>query len=67
MGDLIKPSGFYKSKSQYLFDLDRFVFKNYGSLAKMGKQELFEKDLRRDFRLYQDFHALIVIDGKNQN
>jgi len=125
LGDLIKPSGFYKSKSQYLFDLDRFVFKNYGSLAKMGKserkelreqllklkgigpetadsillyaldkpifvideytrrlvrkrglsknlsyaflQELFEKDLRRDFRLYQDFHALIVIDGKNQN
>ncbi|MDP3052984.1 MAG: endonuclease [bacterium] len=28
-------------------------------------QKLFEKDLRKDFRLYQDFHALIVIDGKN--
>jgi endonuclease-3 related protein len=27
-------------------------------------QQLFEQDLRKDFRLYQDFHALIVIDGK---
>jgi endonuclease-3 related protein len=27
-------------------------------------QELFEKNLKKDFRLYQDFHALIVIDGK---
>ncbi|MEA3293122.1 MAG: endonuclease [Patescibacteria group bacterium] len=29
-------------------------------------QELFEKNLRKDFRLYQDFHALIVIDAKNR-
>jgi endonuclease-3 related protein len=29
-------------------------------------QKLFEKNLRKDFRLYQDFHALIVIDGKNR-
>jgi endonuclease-3 related protein len=28
-------------------------------------QKLFEENLRRDFRLYQDFHALIVINGKN--
>jgi len=28
-------------------------------------QKLFEKNLRKDFRLYQDFHALIVINGKN--
>jgi endonuclease-3 related protein len=27
-------------------------------------QKLFEENLRKDFRLYQDFHALIVIDGK---
>lgn len=27
-------------------------------------RELFERSLRRDFRLYQDFHARIVIDGK---
>lgn len=24
----------------------------------------FEKNLRRDYKLYQDFHALVVIDGK---
>ncbi len=28
-------------------------------------QEFFEKNLKKDYRLYQDFHALIVIDGKN--
>lgn len=122
--DLIKPSGFYKTKSWYLIDLAKFVLKNYGSLAKMRRsgnkelreqllklkgigpetadsillyaldkpvfvideytrrlakkrglaknlncaslQELFEKNLKRDFRLYQDFHALIVIDGQSK-
>lgn len=29
-------------------------------------QKLFEENLRKDFRLYQDFHALIVIAGKNK-
>lgn len=29
-------------------------------------QKLFEKNLEKDFRLYQDFHALVVIDGKSQ-
>ena len=29
-------------------------------------QALFEKNIKKDFRLYQDFHALIVIDGKNK-
>src|SRR3989338_5344979 len=28
-------------------------------------QKLFESNFPRDFALYQDFHALIVIDGKN--
>jgi len=28
-------------------------------------KDLFEKNLKKDFRLYQDFHALIIIDGKN--
>lgn len=28
-------------------------------------QKLFEENIRKDFRLYQDFHALIVINGKN--
>jgi len=32
---------------------------SYGFLQKM-----FEKNLKKDFKLYQDFHALIVIDGK---
>ncbi|MBU2540049.1 hypothetical protein KJ786_02715 [Patescibacteria group bacterium] len=144
---LIKPSGFYKTKAQYLFNLSKFIVENYpdsvesrqsrgssissgdprlnrdGSLERMKKtelkelreellklkgigpetadsillyaldkpvfvideytrrlvkernladktdyqflQKLFEENLRKDFRLYQDFHALIVINGKN--
>jgi endonuclease III-like uncharacterized protein len=27
-------------------------------------QKLFEENLRKNYQLYQDFHALIVIDGK---
>jgi len=122
LASLIKPSGFYQAKSQYLFNLAKFVVKNYGGLVRIRKvelkelreellelkgigpetadsillyaldkpvfvideytrilikkrglsknlsylflQKLFEKNLRKDFRLYQDFHALIVIDGK---
>ncbi|MFH1423545.1 MAG: endonuclease [Candidatus Nealsonbacteria bacterium] len=121
--NLIKPSGFYRTKARYLFNLAKFIIENYGSVAKMRKKELkelrekllelkgigpetadsillyaldkpifvideytrrllkecnladradyhflqkrFEKSLRKDFRLYQDFHALIVINGKN--
>jgi endonuclease-3 related protein len=120
---LIRPSGFYKAKSQYLINLAKFIIKNYGSLTKMKKedgkklrekllklkgigpetadsillyaldkpvfvideytrrlvkkrnlaqkfsydflQDLFEKNIKKDLRLYQDFHALIVIEGKN--
>ncbi|MBI4101534.1 MAG: endonuclease [Candidatus Nealsonbacteria bacterium] len=29
-------------------------------------QKRFEENLRKDFRLFQDFHALVVIDGKNK-
>lgn len=123
LAPLIKPSGFYKAKAQYLFNLAEFIIKNYGSLEEMRKaelkglrekllklkgigsetadsillyaldkpifvideytrrlvknhhltaqtnyhflQKLFEENLKRDYRLYQDFHALIVIDGKN--
>jgi endonuclease-3 related protein len=122
--DLIKPSGFYQVKARYLFNLTKFIIKNYGSLEKIKKvelkelrekllklkgigpetadsillyaldkpifvideytkrlmkkrklaenlsyeflQKLFEKNLKRNFRLYQDFHALIVIDGKKR-
>lgn len=31
-----------------------------------GLQNLFTRSIRQDFRLYQDFHALIVIDGKDR-
>lgn len=45
----------------------RFAAKN--NLASIGDyhflKDLFESNLRRDYRLYQDFHALIIIDGKH--
>jgi len=124
LAPLIKPSGLYQTKTNYLFHLIEFIFDNYGNLEKMRKtdfkklrerllklkgigpetadsillyaldkpvfvideytrrlikkrglaknlsytflQKLFEKNLRKDFRLYQDFHALIVINGKNK-
>ena len=139
LAPLIKPAGFYQVKAGYLLNLAKFIIKNYGSVAKIKKQnaeklrkellkikgigqetadsillyaldkpifvideytrrlvgqrtfvllhpslrsgkkrklsqnlsydflqELFKKNLRKNFRLYQDFHALIVIDGKNK-
>jgi len=124
LAPLIRPSGFYKTKANYLFRLAGFIFKNYGGINKMKKeklqdlrekllklkgigletadsillygldkpvfvideytrrlikrhklaknlsyqflQKLFEGEIKRDFRLYQDFHALIVIDGKDR-
>lgn len=125
MMSLVKPSGFYRVKADYLFHLAGFIFKHYGGLEKMKQedfrrlreellelkglgqetvdsillyvldkpvfvideytrrlvkkrkltnnlnyaflQKFFEQKLKKDFRLYQDFHALIVIDGKNKN
>jgi endonuclease-3 related protein len=124
LAPLIRPSGFYKVKAGYLFDLACFIFKEYGSLDSMKKvdfeflrnellrlkgigpetadsillyaldkpvfvvdeytrrlvkerklakkfsynflQNLFEKNLKKDLNLYQDFHALIVIHGKSK-
>jgi len=118
LAPLIKPSGFYRTKADYLFNLAKFMLKSHdsGSLAERRErllelkgigpetadsillyaldkpvfvideytrrlvkkrnlaknlsyaflQKLFEKNLKKDFRLYQDFHALIVIDGKNK-
>jgi len=124
LANLIKSSGFYRMKAEYLYSLIKFIDKNYGNLKKMKKQKkdklreellrlkgigeetadsillyaldksvfvideytkrlakkkklsknfsynylqkLFEENLKKDFRLYQDFHALIVIDGKNR-
>ncbi|HDZ54574.1 MAG TPA: endonuclease [Candidatus Nealsonbacteria bacterium] len=124
LAPLIKPSGFYQVKGDYLFYLAEFILNNYSDSERMKKaklkelreqlltlkgigpetsdsillyaldkpvfvideytrrlvqkrslakdlsyaflQKLFEQKLRKDFRLYQDFHALIVIDGKNK-
>lgn len=124
LATLIKPSGFYQTKADYLFHLAEFVVKNYGGPERMRQepavklreqllglkgigpetadsillyglakpvfvideytrrlvkkrglakdlaydflQKLFAENLRKDFRLYQDFHALIVIAGKNK-
>lgn len=35
-----------------------------GDLSYNGLQKLFEKNVKKGFQLYQDFHALIVIEGK---
>jgi endonuclease III related protein len=136
--ELIRPSGFYQSKSKYLLSLADFFFQNGGLkkvlflplenlrqkildlpgigpetadsillyalgkpvfvideytrrlLSRVGRKtgkapyerlrKIFEEDIAKDFErfseisgakskveLYQDFHALIVIDGKNNN
>jgi len=125
LAPLIKPSGFYQAKAEYLFRLAEFIIKNYGSLKKMKEEKLeklrsellclkgvgeetadsillyvldkpifvideytrrlvkkrglaknlsynflqkllFEENLKKNFKLYQDFHALIVINGKSK-
>ena len=121
LADLIRPSGFYKQKCDYLLEMAEF-FKKSGGVKNVQKielkelreklldlygvgpetadsillygldkpifvideytkrlvkkeklardlsydylQKLFESNLPRDFALYQDFHALIVINGK---
>ena len=120
--NLIRPAGFYRQKSERLFQLCQFIVKNYGSserffaqdleicrkqlltlygigletadsiLLYAGKkpifvideytrrfvkkhnlakkfsydylQNLFQKNLPKDVKIYQNFHALIVLDGK---
>ena len=41
-----------------------------GDIARSAKyddlRELFEKNLPKNWRLYQDFHALIVMEGKQE-
>ena len=121
LADLVRPSGFYKQKCDYLLEMAEF-FKKSGGVKRVQKielkelreklldlygvgpetadsillygldkpifvideytkrlvkkeklardlsydylQKLFESNLPRDFALYQDFHALIVINGK---
>jgi endonuclease-3 related protein len=75
----LKGVGPETADSILLYALDRptFVIDEYtrrlikkknlsDDLSYAALQKLFEKSLRKDFRLYQDFHALIVIDGKNK-
>ncbi|MFH0795846.1 MAG: hypothetical protein V2A65_02170 [Candidatus Omnitrophota bacterium] len=61
----------------YAFQRPVFVIDEYTrrkakklSLSKtfgyQALQELFERNISKDYRLYQDFHALIVIDGKEK-
>jgi len=124
LAPLIKPAGFYRTKTQYLINLAKFIIKKHGNLTKMKTEPLlklreqllklkgvgpetadsillyvldkpifvvdeytrrlvqkykltdnfsyhhlqnfFQKNLKKDFALFQDFHALIVIDGKNK-
>lgn len=119
---LIRPSGFYKQKTEYLLNIIRFIIEEYKTLRRMEKislpelrenllkikgighetadsillyaiekeifvideytrrfakkhnlankfsyshlQNLFEQNLPKDYVLYQDYHALIVIDGQ---
>lgn len=74
----LKGIGPETADSILLYALDRpiFVIDEYTRrLAKRYRlaynmdyaylQKLFESKLKRDYRLYQDFHALIVIEGKN--
>ncbi len=75
----LKGIGFETADSILLYALDKpiFVIDEYTKrLVKKEKlsenfsyhhlQKIFQENLPKDFRVYQDFHALIVIDGKNQ-
>jgi len=71
----VKGVGPETADSILLYALDKpvFVIDEYTRRllrARGAKYEdlrnLFEKNLKKDYRLYQDFHALIVIDGKNK-
>lgn len=75
----LKGIGFETADSILLYALDKPIFvideytkrlvRKYNLAEKMDYhflQKLFEGSLPRDYRLYQDFHALIVIDGKNK-
>jgi endonuclease-3 related protein len=74
----LKGIGPETADSLLLYGLDKpfFVIDEYTrrlvKKRKMAKnlsydflQKLFKDNLKKDYRLYQDFHALIVIDGKN--
>lgn len=74
---VLKGLGLETVDTILLFALEKPVFvideytkrlaKRYGLAEKLSYeflQRLFEESLPRDYRLYQDFHALIIIEGK---
>jgi endonuclease-3 related protein len=124
LANIVRPSGFYQTKSRYLTEVARFFVKAGGVPAVMGEplpavrrglldlrgvgcetaddillyaldkpvfvidgytrrlikrhrlarkleyehlRRLFESSLPHDYGIYQDFHALIVIDGKSNS
>jgi endonuclease III related protein len=125
IAQLVKPSGFYREKTKYLFNVADFFIKNYKDVKGIGKnklaffrkklinvkgvgketadsillyafekpvfvideytkrflkrkkmakrfsydylQDLFQKNIKEDYRLYQNFHALIVIEEQQYN
>jgi len=77
--ELLKLKGIGKetADSILLYALDKPIFvideytRRFAKKYSLSKdfsyhflQRLFEEHLRKDFRLYQDFHALIVIEGQ---
>jgi endonuclease-3 related protein len=79
--ELLKLKGIGKetADSILLYALDKPVFvideytKRIMKIKKLAKnfsydylQEMFQRNLRKDFKLYQDFHALLVIEAQNQ-
>lgn len=125
LAQLVRPSGFYQQKANYLFEISKFFIQNYKGvkeaiaaptdklrkelLAQKGigpetaddillyaldkpvfvideytrrfvkkhnltqdlfyahLQELFQKNLPQDIKVYRDFHAMIVLEGKDMN
>lgn len=76
----LRGIGFETADSILLYALDKpiFVVDEYTrrlaneyrlseNLSYHFLQNLFEKNLKRDWRLYQDLHALIVIEEKQKN
>jgi endonuclease-3 related protein len=79
--ELLKLKGIGKetADSILLYALDKPVFvideytKRIMKIKKLAKnfsydylQEMFQRNLRKDFKLYQDFHALLVMEAQNQ-
>ena len=49
-----------------VFVIDEYTRRLARDLSYDSLQSLFTGSVRKDYRLYQDFHALIVIEGKSR-